>query len=127
MTTTAPAVYRNYIGGQWVESASGRTYPITSPARKAAVLGEFQTSTPDDARAAAAAAHAALDSWSNTPAPARAQVLYKALEIMGRRSDELARTITEEEGKPLADARGEVRRDVFWLGGSVREPPAKVA
>ena len=111
MATTAPAAtYRNYIGGQWVESASGRVYPITNPARKEVVLGEFQTSTPQDARDAAAAAQAAAADWANTPAPARAQVLYRALSIMERRREELARTITEEEGKPLADARGEVRR-----------------
>ena len=108
--TTPVATYRNYIGGQWTESQSGRTYPITSPASKQTVLGEFQTSTPADALQAVAAAEAALEGWANTPAPARAQVLYRALEIMGRRSDELARTITLEEGKPLADARGEVRR-----------------
>ncbi len=108
--TSSASAYRNYIGGQWTESRSGRAYPITSPANKREVLGEFQTSTPEDALEAVAAAQQALEGWANTPAPARAQVLYKALDIMGRRSDELARTITLEEGKPLADARGEVRR-----------------
>ena len=108
---TAPAItHRNYIGGQWVSSQSGRTYPITNPASKQTVLGEFQTSTPEDAVQAVAAAQAALEGWANTPAPARAQVLYRALDIMGRRRDELARTITLEEGKPIADAQGEVRR-----------------
>ncbi len=106
----AAAPHRNYIGGQWVESASGRTYPIANPAHKGLELGRCQTSTPEDALQAVAAARAALPGWADTPAPARAQVLFRALEIMGRRSDELARTITEEEGKPLADARGEVRR-----------------
>ena len=124
MAATAPAVtYRNYIGGQWVESASSRVYPVTSPARKDVVLGHFQTSTPQDALDAAAAAQTALDGWANTPAPARAQILYKALEIMGRRSEELARTITEEEGKPLADARGEIRRAmniIEYAGGEGR-------
>ena len=108
---TAPTTtHRNYIGGQWVESRSGRTYPITNPASRQTVLGEFQTSIPEDAAQAVAAAQAALEGWANTPAPARAQVLYRALDIMGRRRDELARTITLEEGKPLADAQGEVRR-----------------
>ena len=110
MTSTAPATHLNFIGGQWVESVSGRTYPVANPAHKGTVLGEFQTSTPEDALRAVAAAKEALEGWANTPAPARAQVLFRALEVMGRRSDELARTITEEEGKPLPDARGEVRR-----------------
>ena len=107
---TPATIYQNYIGGQWTSSESGRTYPITSPASNDTVLGEFQTSTPDDARLAVAAAQEALEGWANTPAPVRAQTLYRALDIMGRRSEELARTITLEEGKPLADARGEVRR-----------------
>ena len=110
MATSQDTPYRNFIGGQWVESVSGRTYPVANPAHKGRVLGEFQTSTPEDALQAVAAAKEALEGWANTPAPARAQVLFRALEIMGRRSDELARTITEEEGKPLPDAQGEVRR-----------------
>ncbi len=110
MANTPAAPHRNFIGGQWVESVSSRTYPISNPAHKGTVLGEFQTSTPEDALQAVAAAREALEGWANTPAPARAQVLFRALEIMGRRSDELARTITEEEGKPLPDAMGEVRR-----------------
>ncbi len=108
--TSPAATYRNYIDGQWTESRSGRTYPVSNPAHRQTILGEFQTSTAADAVQAVAAAQAALEGWANTPAPARAQTLYRALEIMGRRSEELARTITLEEGKPLADARGEVRR-----------------
>ena len=110
MATEPTTTHRNFIGGQWVESVSGRTYPIYNPAHKGQALGEFQTSTPEDALKAVAAARDALEGWANTPAPARAQVLFRALEIMGRRSDELARTITEEEGKPLPDAQGEIRR-----------------
>ena len=102
--------YKNYIGGQWVESASGRTYPVYNPAHKHEAVGEFQTSNVDDAAAAVAAARAALPGWANTPAPGRAAVLFRALEIMGRRADEIAAAITTEEGKPIADARGEVRR-----------------
>ena len=47
-----------------------------------------------------AAASEAAEAWADTPAPVRAQVLFKALEIMERRGEEIARTITEEEGKP---------------------------
>jgi alpha-ketoglutaric semialdehyde dehydrogenase len=110
MATPEVRTHRNFIGGQWVSAASGETYTINNPAHKGNVLGGFQVSTPEDARDAVAAAQAALPGWADTPAPARAQVLYRALEILGRRADELARTITTEEGKPLADARGEVKR-----------------
>ena len=103
-------VHRNYIGGQWVESVSGRTYPVYNPAHKDQVVGEFQTSNAEDAGLAVTAASEALAGWANTPAPGRAAVLFKALEIMGRRAEEIATAITTEEGKPIADARGEVRR-----------------
>ena len=103
-------VYNNYISGQWVASQSGRTYPVTSPARKTDVLGEFQTSVPQDALAAVEAAREALPGWSKMPAPVRAGFLFRALEIMRERADDIARTITMEEGKPIADAQGEVKR-----------------
>ena len=110
MPSTPATTHQNYIGGQWSDSVSGRTYPIYSPASKSTLLGEFQTSNPEDALRAVAAAKEASEGWANTPAPARAQVLFRALEIMSRRADEIARTITIEEGKPLPDAQGEVRR-----------------
>ncbi len=110
MAATQVTTYKNYIGGQWLDSPSGNTYPITNPASKDTVLGRFQVSNPEDARRAVAAAQEALPGWTDTPPPARAQVLYRALEIMRRRGDEIARTITIEEGKPLADAQGEVKR-----------------
>ena len=110
MTATGITTYKNYIGGAWTDSDSGKTYPITNPASKSSVIGEFQTSGAADALRAAEEAHKALAGWAKTPAPARAAVLFRALEIMRRRSDELARTITIEEGKPLADAQGEVKR-----------------
>ena len=106
MATSEVKAYGNYIAGEWVESASGRTYPITNPASKGSVLGEFQTSVPEDASRAVDAAQQALAGWAETPAPARASVLYRALDILKRRADEIARTITIEEGKPLPDAPG---------------------
>ena len=110
MSTAKVATYQNYIGGRWADSSSGDTYPITNPASKTTVLGEFQRSEPADALRAVAAADQALAGWSDTPAPVRAGVLFRALEIMRQRGDDIARTITIEEGKPLSDAQGEVKR-----------------
>ena len=110
MATAQVSTFKNYIGGQWLDSESGRTYQITNPARKSSVVGQFQVSSPADALRAIAAAQQALPGWANTPAPVRTQVLYRALDIMGKRADEIAHTITIEEGKPLADALGEVKR-----------------
>ena len=81
-----------------------------NPAHTDQLVGEFQTSGADDTLHAVAAAKDGLKIWANTPAPARANIMYKALDIMGRRAEELAETITVEEGKPISDARAEVKR-----------------
>ena len=110
MSATQITTHQNFIGGQWVDSVTGRTYQVHNPARTGQVVGEFQTSGAEDALKAVAAAKDGLVVWANTPAPARSNVIYKALEILGRRADEMAQTITIEEGKPIADAHGEVKR-----------------
>jgi len=102
--------YQNYIGGEWIDSTSGQTYPVANPAHTGQVVGNFQSSLPQDAENAVAAAHEATKVWGIMPAPQRGAILFKALEIMGRRADEMARAITIEEGKPIADAMGEVKR-----------------
>lgn len=112
MAATQVITHQNYIGGQWVDSVTGRTYQVHNPARTDQVVGEFQTSGAEDALKAVAAAKEGLAVWADTPAPARANIIYKALEIMGRRADELAQTITIEEGKPIGDSQGEVKRSM---------------
>ena len=112
MATSQVTRYNNHIGGKWVESSTGRTYTITNPASNESVLAEFQTSGVDDALKAVDAAHEALAGWANTPAPVRAGILFRAIEILRQRGDDIARTITLEEGKPLSDAQGEVKRSL---------------
>tara|TARA_B100001245_G_C22869829_1_gene418261 strand:- start:54 stop:1550 length:1497 start_codon:yes stop_codon:yes gene_type:complete len=112
MATSQVTRYNNHIGGKWVESSTGRTYTITNPASNESVLAEFQTSGSDDALKAVDAAHEALAGWANTPAPVRAGILFRAIEILRQRGDDIARTITLEEGKPLSDAQGEVKRSL---------------
>ena len=104
--------YQNYIDGQWSDSVSGETYTITNPAHKSQVLGRFQRSNNEDAVRAIEAARNALDGWASTPAPQRAAILFKALQLIEERGDELARSITMEEGKPIGDAMGEVKRSM---------------
>jgi len=112
MATSQVTRYNNHIGGKWVESSTGRTYTITNPASNESVLAEFQTSGVDDALKAVDAAHEALAGWANTPAPVRAGILFRAIEILRQRGDDIARTITLEEGKPISDAQGEVKRSL---------------
>ena len=110
MSTSQESAYQNYVNGQWVDSASAETYTIINPADKHQVLSAFQKSVPEDVDKAIGAAHEALPSWSSTPAPTRAAILYRAVKLMEERADKLARSITIEEGKPLPDAQGEVKR-----------------
>ncbi len=104
--------YQNYIDGQWSDSVSGETYTITNPAHKSQVLGRFQRSNNEDAVRAIESPRNALDGWASTPAPQRAAILFKALQLIEERGDELARSITIEEGKPIGDAMGEVKRSM---------------
>ena len=110
MSNNVTVSYQNYIDGKWVDSASKREYPITNPAHKTQVIGNFQLSDIEDTDNAVESASKTSALWANTPAPSRGQILYKSLEIFSRRFEELARTITEEEGKPINDSRGEIRR-----------------
>ena len=97
---TSPKTHQNFIGGKWKDSISGQIYPVSNPAHTSQVIGKFQSSLPQDAENAIAAAHAASNDWAKMPAPQRGAILYKALEIFGRRARELAESITIEEGKP---------------------------
>ena len=110
MSNNVTVSYQNYIDGKWVDSASKREYPITNPAHKTQVIGNFKLSDIEDTDNAVESASKTSALWANTPAPSRGQILYKSLEIFSRRFEELARTITEEEGKPINDSRGEIRR-----------------
>ena len=107
---SSPKTHQNFIGGKWQDSVSGQTYPVANPAHTSQVVGHFQSSLPQDAENAVHAAHAASKEWANMPAPQRGAILYKALDIMERRAQEMAESITIEEGKPIADAMGEVKR-----------------
>ena len=110
MSNNIAVSYQNHIDGKWVDSESKREYPIINPAHKDQVIGNFQLSDIEDTNNAITAASKASSLWANTPAPARGQILYKSLEIFSRRFEELARPVTEEEGKPINDSRGEIRR-----------------
>lgn len=95
-----------YIGGVWRASADGSRFDVIDPATEEK-LASVANATVDDAVAAVDAAHAAASGWSSTPPRERGEVLRRAYEIMVARKDELARLITLESGKALAEARGE--------------------
>src|SRR6202049_4661329 len=82
---TEAKTYKNYIGGPWVESKSGKTFTSTNPAHKDQVLGVMQASNADDVNAAIEAAHKAATGWRHTPAPARGEIILKAALIIEAR------------------------------------------
>lgn len=107
--------FQNLIGGQWVASSDGATFENRNPANPNELLGLFPMATRDDARRAIAAAREALPRWANLPGPERGTILDRASRLIEARTDELAATLTREEGKTLAEAKGEVQRarDIF--------------
>src|SRR5262245_44935318 len=100
---------QNYIGGEWVASRSGATFPDVNPARRQDVVGEFPASDANDVDRAVAAARASFAAWRRVPAPRRGELIFHAGEILRDRKEELARAMTREMGKTLPEARGDVQ------------------
>ncbi len=123
---------RNFVGGEWSESASGETYEKHNPWRPAEVTGVFAASTADDARAAVDAAREAFPAWAALPGPARAAFLFKAADAIEARVEQIANDMTAEMGKPLRESRLESARaasilryaagEAFRPAGEVYEP-----
>ncbi len=107
--------YQNLIGGEWKATGGGELFENRNPADSEDVVGLFPKASVEDARSALAAARSALPGWANTPPPARGAILDKASQIIAARLEEMATILTREEGKTLAEARGEVMRarDIF--------------
>ncbi len=102
--------YRSFIGGKWIDSTSGRTVPNVNPANRNDIIGTAQLCTRDEARSAVEAAYNAFKGWKNTPAPVRGRIVAKMARLMGEHKEELAQILTREEGKTIAESRGEVQR-----------------
>jgi aldehyde dehydrogenase (NAD+) len=101
---------RNYVGGEWRPSSSGATYAKANPMRPSESVGEFSSSTEDDAAAAVAAAARAFDAWAALPLARRGAYLVAAAASLEARTDEIARHMSTEMGKPLREARLETGR-----------------
>src|SRR5262249_468581 len=95
-----------------------------NPADLTDVIAEFPAATADDAIRAIEAASRAFDDWKRTPAPERGRVIWRAADIARGRAEEIARTLTREEGKILKEARGEVFKGIsvleFYAGEGFR-------
>ncbi|HKZ52634.1 MAG TPA: aldehyde dehydrogenase family protein, partial [Candidatus Acidoferrales bacterium] len=119
----APKTYKNYINGEWVEARCGKTFENVNPADRSDVIGYFQASDKCDLDEAVAAAKAAYHPWRLTPPPKRAEILFKAAQMLVERKEELAREMTREMGKILKETRGDVQEAIdmgFYMAGEGR-------
>lgn len=101
-------VFKNFIGGAFVASRSGRTYERRNPADRRELVAVFQDSGADDVNDAVAAAKAAYPAWKRVPAPRRGEILLKAAELLQARKERYSRDLTREMGKPLFEAGGDI-------------------
>jgi acyl-CoA reductase-like NAD-dependent aldehyde dehydrogenase len=111
-TPAMPKIYKNYINGEWVEASSGKAIENRNPANTGELVGMFPASSEADANAAVEAAKEAFKSWRLVPAPKRAEILYRAAELLLERKEDYARQMTREMGKVLAETRGDVQEAV---------------
>src|SRR5216683_2812534 len=102
---------RNYVGGEWVSHAAVEYLDITNPAT-GEMLGRVPLSGARAVSEAVAAAQAAFLKWREVPPVVRARYLFKLKSLMEEHFDDLAATVTRENGKTLDEARGSVRRGI---------------
>lgn len=115
--------YSNFIGGKWINPASGTYIENRNPADTRELIGRFPASTAEDVANAVDAATAALPAWRKTPAPRRAEILFKAGEILIQRKEEFAQAMTREMGKVLKETRGDVQEAIdmtYFIAGEGR-------
>src|SRR4026207_1053614 len=119
----AVKTYQNYINGEWVASQSGEMFENINPADTRDIVGRFPLSTSEDLNAAVNAAQNAFDRWRNTPAPKRAELLFRLGEILIRDKEQFTADTTREMGKGLKEAGGDVQEAIectYYTAGEGR-------
>ena len=122
-TAVIPKVYKNFINGEWIESRGGKAFENRNPANIDELVGMFPAGTEEDVTAAIESAREAYKTWRLVPAPKRAELLFRAAELLVRRKEDLARDMTREMGKILAETRGDVQEAIdmtYYMAGEGR-------
>src|SRR5689334_20517290 len=101
----------NYIAGDWLRSCSTTSVDITNPATSE-VVASLALAEKEDVAAAVFAASAAYPAWRRTPPQERIQYLFRFKQLLHQHADEIARTITIENGKTLTESRAELARGI---------------
>jgi alpha-ketoglutaric semialdehyde dehydrogenase len=119
---TGTKTFQNYIGGEWVDSASGETFESTSPATGEAI-GIFPRSNADDVDRAVDAAKEAFQEWRLVPAPKRGEILYRFANLLTEEKDDVTDLMSHEMGKVKAEAGGDVQEAIdmsLYMAGEGR-------
>src|SRR6266850_296306 len=122
-TAVAPRMFKNFINGEWVESRSGKAYENRDPANTDEPIGLFVSSNSEDVDTAVDAATEAYKTWRLVPAPKRAEILFRAAELLVQRKEDFSKDMTREMGKVLAEARGDVQEAIdmtYYMAGEGR-------
>jgi aldehyde dehydrogenase (NAD+) len=122
-STATTKVYKNFIDGEWVESSTGETFENRNPADTRDVVGIFQKSAKADVDAAVEAASRAFAKWRLVPAPRRAEIVFRAAEMLLERKEEYSRDMTREMGKILKETRGDTQEAIdtaYYFAGEGR-------
>ena len=122
MALTGTKTFQNYIGGEWVDSASGETFESTSPATGDSI-GVFPKSNAEDVDRAVDAARAAFEEWRLVPAPKRGEVLYRFANLLMEEKDDVTDLMSREMGKVKAEAGGDVQEAIdmsLYMAGEGR-------
>jgi aldehyde dehydrogenase (NAD+) len=122
MATTGTKTYQNYIGGEWVDAASGETFESHNPAT-GELIGVFPKSSAEDVDRAVEAAREAYESWRLVPAPKRAEILFRVGQRFIEAKDELTELMVQEMGKVRAEAGGDVQEAIdmtYYMAGEGR-------
>ena len=107
-----PQQFQNFINGTWVEAKSGKTFENRNPANWNDVVGVFPRSGKEDVDEAVRAARVAFEKWRLIPAPARGDMLRKIGDLLVKYKEEIAREMTREMGKVIAETRGDVQEGI---------------
>ena len=102
---------KNFINGEWVESKTDKYEDVYNPATKE-ILAQVPISTPEDFEDAVQAAQAAQEKWKKVSVAKRARILFKYQNLLEEHKEELAKLITQENGKSVGEALGEVGRGI---------------
>ncbi|WP_047152273.1 alpha-ketoglutaric semialdehyde dehydrogenase GucD [Aneurinibacillus tyrosinisolvens] len=122
---TKVKTYKNYINGEWIVASTNQVDASINPANKEEIVGYVQKSGKEDLDQAVAAAKEAQVSWRKLSGSARGEYLYKIANVVERRIDEIAESMTKEMGKTLPESKGETARGIailrYYAGEGMRK------